>query len=46
MDLMLATTAGICALAGVLAVIVLPRGRPAETSPGNVALGKGRVDAR
>jgi EmrB/QacA subfamily drug resistance transporter len=29
MDLMLATTAGICALAAVLAVIVLPRSRPA-----------------
>jgi hypothetical protein len=29
MDMMLATTAGICALAAVLAVIVLPRSRPA-----------------
>ena len=46
MDLMLATTAGICALAAVLAVIVLPRRRPADTTVTADARREGPVNAR
>jgi hypothetical protein len=46
MDLMLATTAGICGLAAVLAVIVLPRSQQAAShSRGEVPL-EGPVSAR
>jgi EmrB/QacA subfamily drug resistance transporter len=46
MDLMLATTAVICALAAVLAVIVLPRRRPADTTVAADARREGPVNAR
>jgi EmrB/QacA subfamily drug resistance transporter len=46
MDLMLATTAGVCALAAVLAVIVLPRRHPAGNPAGDDALRQGPVNAR
>jgi EmrB/QacA subfamily drug resistance transporter len=45
MDLMLVTTAGICGLAAVLAMIVLPRSQPAGSRSGEEVL-EGQVNAR